>query len=117
MLAFLNNVDDKYIHLFFIGTFFKDNKLIYVFNISLVNDIVFDLYKVSALPKHLRNNEYVFVQPKTQILGVDNVKQNYVNLNTDGLKSCKCVKRDIYICKQTTPVYHIYIYMNHENFM
>lgn len=82
-----------------------------------MKDIVFDLYKVSALPKHLRNNEYVFVQPKSEILGVDNDKKNYVNLNTDGLKSCKCVKT---LCE--TLIYvsrlHLYIiYMNYGNVM
>ena len=48
-----------------------------------------DRYKVSPLPKYLKNNEYLFIQPKTEYLGIDDVKQYFIYLKSDELNNCK----------------------------
>ena len=74
-----------------ICVYVKDNKLLYVFVIPLINDLLFELYKVSPLPKYLKNNEYLFIQPKTEYMGIDDVKQYFIYLKSFSAKQPGCV--------------------------
>lgn len=117
-LSFPLTINDDSIHSFFdifsVCVYIKDNKLVYVFVIPLVNDLLFELYKVSPLPKFLQNNKYVFIQPKTEYFGIDDVKQYYVYLKKNELDDCKCIRSNNFICQQTNPVYQAHLHESCE---
>lgn len=86
-----------------VHVYYYKKKLNFVLEIPLVTTLLYDVYKVSAVPVLLEKDLYTFVLPEKPFIAIDQLKQHFFLLNENSLKTC--IKIDaLYICKQNTPV-------------
>lgn len=84
-----------------VDAFMSGNILSYVLNVPLVENELFNLYKVLPLPSAIdgSQNLFMYIQPEKDYLMIDESKRHYVKLSNEQLL-CKGIDRVRQICKQ-----------------
>lgn len=84
-----------------VDAFMSGHILSYVLNVPLVENELFNLYKVLPLPSEIdgEQNLFMYIQPETDYLLIDEAKRHYAKLSNEQLL-CKELDRVRKICKQ-----------------
>lgn len=94
-----------------LDVFYKQGNLIYIVSVPLVDIQQYEIYKLTPLPVLLSANKYVFIQPSTKFLAINEVRQRYLLISENQFDKCISYDEFNYICKQQQP---IYLTHNHE---
>lgn len=78
--------------------YFDNNKLVFIIQIPLVNDQVFNLYKLHPLPIPVSHLTFAHIIPTFPYLAISTSRINYVQFND--LKECKGLSEEEYICNK-----------------
>lgn len=85
-----------------LDVFISGSILGYVINIPLIDNNVFNLYRVLPLPKEIpqMKGKYVYIQPEKEFLLIDESKRQYAKLSSEQLK-CKELTKNRRLCRQS----------------
>ncbi|XP_067204288.1 uncharacterized protein [Linepithema humile] len=90
-----------------LSIFYKNHRLVYIFEIPLIEQNDFILYHMIPLPiKQNEENVYAFINPLHSYIGLRTDKQLYTHLTDRDITKCKKIN-DAMICKQTDLLYQI----------
>ena len=84
------------------NTFYKENKLVFIINIPLVEYHIFNIYSTNPFPTY-RNDNLIFIQPSTKYVAIDNTQTYYIEINENQFDKCILMSHKNYICKQEQP--------------
>lgn len=80
--------------------FYKNEKIIFVINIPLTENIEFEIYKIIPLPiPHDGILSFAYIQPDHKYIAKSQDNSKYVLL--DDISKCKMFINDHYLCKET----------------
>lgn len=90
-----------------ISIFYKDNRLVYIIDIPLIEQHDFILYHMIPFPiKQSEKEVFAFINPTYSYIGIRTDKQVYTQLSENDVSKCKNIN-NIIICKQTDLLYQI----------
>jgi len=100
-----------------LSIFYKDYRLIYIFEIPLIERNNFILYQMILLPiKQSEENVYAFINPLHKYIGFRTDKQMYTYLTDRDIIKCKKINDAmIFDCRQTDLLYQISTIHNCES--
>jgi Baculovirus F protein len=84
--------------------YYYKEKLVFLLNIPLRSEPIFNLYKITSFPVLVQQQTYAFSVPEKPYLAVDDMKQYYFLLNDLELKDCTLIFDKDHICRNTKSV-------------
>ncbi|XP_068082113.1 uncharacterized protein [Anabrus simplex] len=97
---------DKLLKISEISIFISKDILSYVIQTPLVNNIVYNVYKLIPFPTSVNESktEYIFIDTHKEYLLIDNAKQMYQLMDEYEIRECKSLSDELRICKQVLPL-------------
>lgn len=77
---------------------------IYIIEFPLVQLSIFNLYHLTPLPTKQADGKYLFIQPSSEYLAINDNKQQYLILHDISKENCKILNKKSYKCRQTEPI-------------
>ncbi|XP_050421641.1 uncharacterized protein LOC126834051 [Adelges cooleyi] len=84
--------------------FSKDQTIVFVIDIPIVNQIELNLYNLIPLPKHVTNDKYIYIDSNYDYIAVSKSKDYYTTFNNLQILQCKRTKNFI-LCPQYQPLH------------
>ncbi|XP_068082253.1 uncharacterized protein [Anabrus simplex] len=97
---------DKILKVSDISIFISRNVLSYVIQTSLVNNVMFIVYKLIPFPTVINKSktDYMFIETCKEYLTIDSAKQMHQIMNENEIRECKVLPEELRICKQVHPL-------------
>lgn len=89
-----------------VNNHFHENKIIFVINTPLVNQLNFDLFKLIPIPTSNNLNHHFFILPQANYLAISEPKTTYTFL--ENLDGCKTLGNKKLICMTGNPKFSVY---------
>ena len=96
---------NKMLNIVNVNVFYSKKRLNFLLTMPLVNLLNYKIFKITSVPRHVKDNIFETLVPDGNFLVIDEDKQNYFLLDLTELKECINLGKGSYICKQVKPVH------------
>lgn len=84
--------------------FVVDQTIIFSFDVPLIVESYYDIYKLTPAPVHISGNVYAYVYPEKPYLFVDKDGSRHFFMDKQELDECKIAGEKEYLCKRIKPL-------------
>jgi hypothetical protein len=84
--------------------YLKNGILSYIISLPLINRGIFRTFRLIPLPVEVENNRFVYIEPSTRVLYIDQTRQYYFLTSREELRFCKIAQTNFHLCKQSQPL-------------
>lgn len=85
--------------------FHKDQYIIFIVKIPLVQNLDFNVYNIIPIPRKFNNKSYIVIEPEFEILAISSDMEKFFSLTNKQWETCRELEKYT-LCKNSQPIHH-----------